>query len=234
MADSPFSYSPSQQVRKELSFGRFNWKTAEDQYKQGQYLEALCSTITYIDSEIGAKFKADPEAGVSVPHGSMQLFIKVSNNEFQLLSPFVDISQAQKLVILRKVCEINFNILSLAKIECKEDTLSFLFRCPLEACEAWKIYDILREVCWTADKYDDDFVVLHNARWVYQPVIDMYSADRQEKSWNGLKQTLAEANNWITYWKQLGYKYLVWDVIYITLMKVEYIAAPQGFLKKSH
>ena len=233
MADKPFSYTESQQVRKDLSFGKMNWKIAEDQYKQGSYLEALCSTITYIDAEIGAQFSKDPKTGVKISHGSVQMNIVLNDGQLQVLAPFVDIANAQKMIILRKICEINFTGLTLAKIECREDTLCFLFSCPLEACEPWKIYDVLKEICWTADKYDDDFVVLHNATWIYQPNIVAFSEARKQQSWLGFKQYLVEAKEWVGYWKQLGYPYVVWDTVYITLMKIDHLCAPQGSLKNS-
>ncbi|MEO8769451.1 MAG: hypothetical protein ABI402_05185 [Ferruginibacter sp.] len=233
MADKPFSYTASQQVRKDLSFGKMNWKIAEDQYKQGSYLDALCSTITYIDAEIGAQFKKDPKTGVKISHGSVQMNIVLNDGQLQVLAPFVDIANAQKLIILRKICELNFSGLTLAKIECREDTLCFLFSCPLQACEPWKIYDVLKEICWTADKYDDDFVVLHSATWLYEPNIVAFSEARKQQSWLGFKQYLAEAKEWIGYWKQLGYTYIVWDVVYLTIMKIDHLCAPQGSLKNS-
>ncbi|HRH50806.1 MAG TPA: hypothetical protein PLP23_18785 [Panacibacter sp.] len=231
MIDKPFSYTPSQQIRRDLTFGKQNWKTAEDQYKEGKYFEALCNTITYIDAAIGEQFNKDPQTGVKVSHGSVQMHIVLSNGQLQVLTPFVDIANAQKLVVLRKVCEINFGVLNLASIECKEDTLCFLYSCPLEACEPWKIYDILKEICWTADKYDDDFVIMHGASWVYEPNVTPFSESRKTLSWQGFKQYLLEAKEWIGYWKQLGYSYIAWDVLYLTLMKIDHLCAPQGFIK---
>ncbi|MEO6723630.1 MAG: hypothetical protein ABIN67_24900 [Ferruginibacter sp.] len=233
MVDIPFSYTPSQQIRKDLSFGKASWQTGEEQYKQGQYLAAVASTLSYIDEAIGQKFMKDPEAGVNVAHGSMQMFITVFDGALRILAPFVDIANAQKLIILRKICEINFNALSMAKIECKEDTLSFLFSCPLEECEPWKIYDILHEICWTADKYDDDFVVMHGASWVYKPIVTEFSQERKELSWQWYKLCLLEAKDWIVYWKHKGYPYVAWDVIYCTLTKLDHICAPQGSIKNS-
>ncbi|MGC4104250.1 type III secretion system chaperone family protein [Ferruginibacter sp.] len=231
MADKPFSYVPSQQLRKDLSFGRFNWSKAEDQYKEGKYLEALCSTISYIDTAIGEQFAKDPQTGVKVLHGSMQMHIAVNNGQLQVLAPFVDITNAQKMVILRKSCEINFNVLSIARIECREDDLCFIFSCPVEACEPWKIYDILREICWTADKYDDDFVTLHKASWLCKPEVIPFNESRLQQSWLGFKQYLQEGKEWAAYWKQQGYSYVVWDVVYVTLLKIDHLCAPQGSLK---
>ncbi len=233
MAYAPFLYVPSQQVRKDLTYGRYNWSLATDQYAQLKYLDALCSTISYIDAEAGERFRADPKTGIEVSHGSVQLHIAVSDNQLQVIAPFADIAAAQKLIVLRKVCEMNFTALNLAKMECKEDTICFIYSCPLEACEPWKIYEILREICWTADKHDDDFVIMHGATRIYQPQLTPFTESRKQQSWQGFKGYLQEACEWVDYWKQAGYLYVCWDVIYMTLLKIDHLCSPQGSLKNS-
>ncbi len=231
MTDTSFSQLPSQQVRKDLSYAHASWQAATDQYKQGNYLEALCSTLRYIDEAKANEFSKDPLNGVKICHGSMQMYLSVKDNQFRVLAPFVNMAGAQKMIILRKVCEINFSELNLAKIECKEDLLYFTFSCPLNACEPWKIYDTLKEICWTADKYDDDFIILQEAAWVDAPETTPFSDARKEQSWNAFKLYLREAKDSIAYLTQLNANYLVWDVLYMTLLKIDHLCAPQGIVK---
>lgn len=231
MTDSSFSQLPSQQLRKDLSFGLFNWKTAEEQYQQGKYFDALCSTVRYIDEEKGVELSKDPEAGIKISHGSVQMYITIKNEQLQVLAPFVNIAKAQKMIILRKICEINFNVLNLAKIECREDVLCFTYSCPLAGCEPWKMYDTLKEICWTADKYDDDFIILHEASWVYEPNITGYAIERKEQCWNGFKLYLQEAKTSVGYLLSVRCPWLAWDVLYMTLLKIDHLCAPQGMIK---
>jgi hypothetical protein len=231
MSEKAFTYIGSQQLRNDLTFAKLNWFTAEEQYKQGQYFDALCTTIGYIDEQIGVQFKTNSAQGVKVLHGSVQLHLTVSNGQFQVLAPFIDISNALKIVILRKICELNFFGLNLARIEAREDILAFKYSCPLEACEPWKIYEVLREICWTADKHDDNFVVLQKAEWINQPEVTLFSDARKAQSWTGFKLYLQEAREWTSYWQAKGFNLFVWDVIYITLLKIEQLCSPQGIVK---
>jgi hypothetical protein len=231
MSDKALTYINSQQLRKDLTYAKLNWANAEDQYKQGAYFDSLCTTIGYIDEAIGQQFKTDAAKGVKILHGSVQLHIALNDGKFQVVAPFINISNALKIVVLRKICELNFFGLNLARIECREDILAFKYECLLEACEPWKIYEVLREICWIADKHDDNFVVLQKAAWITEPEVTPFSDQRKEQSWNGLRLYLQEAREWISYWQGRGNQLMVWDVIYVTLMKIEQLCSPQGIIK---
>ena len=145
--------------------------------------------------------------------------------------PFLEFSDTHKIPLLRKIAEVNFSPLNLAQIKSKNNQLYFKYETPLHLCEPYKIYYVLEEICHNADNMDDELLDLFDVTLLHQPIIKRYDEEVLEKSWGKFQAILEEAFNYIQYFEEKRMEYFNWDIINITLKKIEYILAPNGKLR---
>jgi hypothetical protein len=146
-------------------------------------------------------------------------------------APFLYLPEGPKVPIMRQVAQLNFSPLNLSHIVKKDNQLVFRYSCALELCEPFKVYDVLREICIHSDTYDDEFITKFGAKRIREPQIRQYPAATLDTAWQKFKDYLKEADEYIAYFdskRMYGYN---WDVLSITLRKIEYYACPQGYLR---
>ena len=101
----------------------------------------------------------------------------------------------------------------------------------MNVAEPYKIYDVLREICINADNYDDEFISKFGAKRIQEPKIYAYTSEQKAAAWTTIQQYIKEA---FEAYEQLENKRLtsyLWDVLVITLLKIDYFCAPQGTLR---
>ena len=106
-----------------------------------------------------------------IPHGSITLQLNITDDEFKVHAPFLNISGSKRIPLLRKVTELNFSPLNLSSIFLDGDQLAFRYSSPISLCEPYRTYDALREICIYADSYDDEFINKFNASWIRGEVV---------------------------------------------------------------
>lgn len=207
------------------------WDKVISQYENGNYTDAIRDCINYVDPSIEKKFANADKTEYYVPHGSVIVHLKITDSEFMVEAPFLTIDGAKQVPILRQVAQLNFTPLSVSRIELQGDQLYFKFRCPLNVAEPYKIYDVLREICINADNYDDEFISKFGAKRIQEPKIYAYTSEQKAAAWTTIQQYIKEA---FEAYEQLENKRLtsyLWDVLVITLLKIDYFCAPQGTLR---
>ena len=207
------------------------WDKVMNEYETGKYADAIRNCINYIDPGIEKKFANADRTEYDVPHGSIIANVKISETEFTVTAPFLSIENAKQVPVLRQVAQLNFTPLTISRIDLEGDKLYFKFACPLSAAEPYKIYDVLREICINADNYDDEFITKFGAKRIREPKIYAYTQEQKDTAWNGIQQYIKEA---FEAYEQLENKRLtsyLWDILVITLLKIDYFCAPQGALR---
>lgn len=207
------------------------WDKVISDFETGKYADSIRNCINYIDPNIEKKFANADRTEYNVPHGSIVAQVKISETTFSITAPFLSIEGAKQVPVLRQVAQLNFTPLTISRIELEGDKLYFKFSCPLSVAEPYKIYDVLREICINADNYDDEFILKFGAKRIQEPKIYAYTEEQKETAWNGIQQYIKEAFN---AYEQLENKRLtsyLWDVLVITLLKIDYFCAPQGALR---
>ena len=207
------------------------WDKVLNLYDTGLYADAIRACINYVDPNIEKKFANADRTEYNVPHGSIIAQVKITETEFIVTAPFLSIEGAKQVPVLRQVAQLNFTPLTISRIDLEGDKLYFKFSCPLGAAEPYKIYDVLREICINADNYDDEFISKFGASRIQEPKIYAYSPEQKENAWNTIQQYIKEA---FEAYEQLENKRLtsyLWDVLVITLLKIDYFCAPQGALR---
>lgn len=158
------------------------WDKVLKQYEDGDYVGSIRNCINYVDATIEKKYANADRTEYRVPHGSIIVEVKITEQELTIQAPFLDIEEARQIPVLRQAAQINFTPLSIARIDLEGHKLYFKYSCPLSSCEPYKIYDVLREICITADNYDDEFISKFGAKHIQEPAVYQYSRKRKNVS----------------------------------------------------
>ena len=207
------------------------WDRAFEFYEAGQYRNSLLDTINYINPNILKGKDLDAEITSNQPHGSAVIALKITNDEFSISAPFLKTTNANKVALMRRVCEVNFSDLTLTQIFLKNDSLWFYFKSPLKLCHPTKIYDVIREVCVYADDYDDEFIQQYNADYFIKPKITQLSTQQQEKVWSDFQEIAKQYREYLGEFEQKRWLGSVWDIMAITMLNVSNMPYVHGTLR---
>ena len=208
-----------------------HWDTVLNLYDAKRYKDTVVGIINYVDPGLVEKTGSSDHNSFVIPHGSAVIHIDIKDDKLFVKAPFLSAENANKIPLLRQVAQINFSPLNLAKIVLENEKLVFTYTCPLDLCEPYKMYEVFREICLYADAYDDEFIKKFNASWLQEPIIKSFPQELKDQIWEGIQLFVQEALDYISYFetkRNLGY---CWDILNITLMKIEYYANPQGILR---
>ncbi len=207
------------------------WDKVIDAHKRKDYKSVVRGIVDYVDLDLAEK-TANPDRTVyDIPHGSALVHLKISENNFEVHTPFLNINGSKRIPLLRKVSELNFSPLNLSTIHLEGEDLVFYYKCPIELCEPYKTYDALREICIYADSYDDEFITKFDANWIHEPKIIAYSDEQKQQAWDNMQLYVNEAEAAVGHFLTKRNYNLAWDVLTISLMKMEYHLQPQGMLR---
>src|SRR5690349_13621629 len=116
------------------------WAVATDAWKQGRYLDSVFAVLDYINPSLRKTFGNAAQNEFNVPHGSVVVKVSIKGDSIEVDSAFVNIKDALRVPLLRRVAELNFYPLGLSQIKLSGDNLNFHFKCTLDTCEPFKIY----------------------------------------------------------------------------------------------
>lgn len=207
------------------------WEQVLQAHKQGDYPGVVRGIVDYAGPRLAARFGNPDKTAYSIPHGSTILHLDLSGPEFTVRAPFLDISDSKKIPLMRRITELNFSPLNLAAVQLQGNRLEFRYSCPMELCEPYKIYDVLREICVYADSYDDEFIQKFGARALAEPLVERYPREMLDKAWEHMQFYIEGARKGIAWFESKRAFNLAWDLIAITLMQIEYYIQPQGMLR---
>lgn len=231
MNNTPSFYrSPIGSTRSKLNTPL--WDKVLETYDNKDYKEVLPTLLDYIDGELIEKYGNAEKNYFEIPHGSIIVKIKQTDEELIIEAPFLDISESSRIPLMRQVAQLNFHPLTLVKIVLDDnDQLKFTIKMPLELSDPYKLYDVLREICNIADKYDDEFITKFKAKWLQEPRIVRLSKEVLDDAWDKMQMYVDEAFEYIKFMEQKGIKDYVYDVLKSTFLKMDYYMAPQGFVR---
>lgn len=213
------------------SLDRDHWKYVMDQWDAKNYKNAVIGTLEYINKEAINKYGNTDKSLFKIPHGSINVEIQITDKEFSVKAPFLGLPDGPKVPMMRQVAQINFHPLKLSNIVLVNDQLIFEYKGPLDTCEPYKVYDILSEITYYADNHDDEFIKKFSAKRLNEPEVVYYDSQTVDKCWDRFKAIVNECKEYINYFEGKRLPYFVWDIVSITLRRIEYYLSPQGFLR---
>jgi len=207
------------------------WEEAKRLFEQKQYIDSLHAFLKYINTESYKRYMVTPNHWI-IPHGSLMVEIKVTDDGFvEVNAPFLKLPPEGSVALLRQIAEFNFNVLKLSQIILEGDSLSFKVKIPLELIDNFKFYGILREICLNGDTYDDIFIEKFGAIPLREKSVRYYEPQVVEKAWTIFHKILDETLLYDEYFCTNRWKDFSFDIMGIGLMKIDYLIAPQGFLR---
>lgn len=209
------------------------WEKAKKLFDNGKYLESFYETLNYIDEHLISNYGNKEKTEFSFPQGSAVVIVKINNNIVEITAPFVRIPKTKYLPIFRRCTELNFKVMTLPQIVIKDDYLVFQYSMPIEMCEPYKLYDVLRDIAQNADKYDDEFVEKFGAERLIEPMITHFDNAKLTEILNNCKDIAKEALAHIQYFEGKRRMGNACDALYVGLKRIDYYCEPSGlFFKK--
>lgn len=206
------------------------WDKVLDLFYNGMSEEALIGIIDFVDSQLVQKTGNQDKSRFNIPHGSIMVKLNIDKQNFHVTVPFLKVPAANYIPLLRQVTQLNIHPLNLAEIVLENDQLVFKYTCALEMCEPNKIYNVLKEICTYADRYDDEFIKKFGAEWIHQPVIRRFSREFINFAWQRIQLYLKETSAYIELFRRKRLFDYCRQLLTITLLKIHYYIEPQGIL----
>jgi hypothetical protein len=132
---------------------------------------------------------------------------------------------------MRKIGELNFWPLTISQIKLNANQLTFHYSTTLDTCEPYKIYYVLKEICSTADRYDDELREKFKAKSLVEPKVIYPSPEISAKAWEETNAIINETFQYQTYFDSQRWQGSSMDFFMIALKRIDLCVQTQGFLK---
>jgi hypothetical protein len=197
-------------------------------FDKKEYLQSFYYLLDYINPAFKEKYGNAEATEFYIPHGSIIVSIKIEDNQLKIAVPFLSLPEKGKIPMLRQVAVLNFSYLNIIQIKLKEgNKLFFEYACPVDLAEPYKIYDVLEDICYTGDRFDDEFMTKFGAQRIYEPKVTLYDDVLVENVYQTIQASCAECLEAINYFegtRKYGY---AWNIISCAIFKTLYYAHPQ-------
>ncbi|MDR1181240.1 MAG: hypothetical protein LBL13_04625 [Bacteroidales bacterium] len=203
---------------------------SEKAFEEKQYKQSFYSLLDYINGSFRTKYGNADGTEFTIPHGSVILNLKLENDTLKITAPFLSLPEKNRVPLLRQIAGLNFNNMDLAAIVLKNSQLFFEYSCPLSLVNPYKIYYVLREICSTGDKYDDEFVTKFGAQRIYEPEVTPYNPKTVDTIYDVIQLSCQEGLDALKEFESSRKYGFAWNIIDTVLMKILYYAHPQGQL----
>lgn len=201
-----------------------------EHFEKGEYMPALHALLDYIHPELRRKYGNPEGTEFRVPHGSIIVDLKISDDRLEIDAPFLALPDKGRIPLLRQIAGLNTNVLDLPCIRLRDGQFHLAYDCPLVLTHPAKIYNVLYDICSTGDRYDDEFAVKFGAPRICEPEVKPYDSANVERIYNGIRQVYAECLEAVKdFESERKYGY-AWNVIASALLGIVYFARPQGQL----
>ncbi len=209
-----------------------NWERATEAYDSKDYRTALIETINYVNPELLSNKDTNADITLVRGQGSAEIQVNITETTFSVKAPFLKITNnTNKVALYRKIAEVNFNPLTLSQIQLKQDALWFEYETPISLCQPYKIYDVLREICVFADKYDDEFVEKYKAGFYQETNTQPLTGSEAEQVWQQINGILTEYKEHSSYFQEKRWDGFQWDLMVIAMLKIVNMPYVHGILR---
>lgn len=198
-------------------------------YDEGKHLESLHMFLDGLG--VDRKKYGNPEGTrFSIPHGSIVLDIEIEGDTFKIGTDFLRIPQENRIPMIRQVLQMNLEDLMLARFICRGDILRIEYSCPISLINTYKLYPLVRNICNTADEYDDIFCQEFGAERVYTPIITRYPDAELRRVYDAIQQIGREGIERVRELTDDRRHLMAWFMISATFIQIYHVAQPKGCL----
>ncbi len=209
-----------------------HFENANEAFDNKEYKKSLIELITFINPNLLKKEDADKDISFVQGQGSVNVHITVKNKELEIIVPFLKLTEkTNRVALLRKISEVNFDDLMLSQIVLRGDILQFEFKAALELCQPNKIYGVIRRMAIFADNYDDEFASRYNAEFVEKAETTPLSEEEKQKVNEYLDQICEDYKKYSKAFKEKSLGDYQWDIIIVSLLKLGIMPYVNGTLR---
>ncbi len=208
------------------------WEEALEAFDKKEYKKTIIAVINYINPNLLQNKNLEDDIEIVQMQGSAEIIVEITNIKFSVKAPFLRITEkTNKVALLRKVAEINFNPLRLEQIHLRNNELWFEYEMPIELTHPNKLYDLLRNVAVFADDYDDLFISNYKAEFYKPPAYTQLSESEKEQAWKQISDIFEDYENFSLSFKKKRLDDFVWDLVVISLLKISNMPYVHGKLR---
>jgi len=202
------------------------WSEVQDKWSQKDYKVAVRALLAFL----GVK---DPENNdhFVLAHGSVVIHLYLQEKDIDIRAPFLDISEGQRMPLLRQAAQLNYEPLTISSIQLSGNELIFHFNTPYELCDPYKLFDVLKEMCIHADLYDDSFIRRFKAKRIIAPRIRPFPPEIQSLAIQHFRQILQDTVEAISYLEQNRQHIYQWDIYTLLLLRIDDNVCPNGHIR---
>ncbi len=204
------------------------WDEAVALFNSKQYNEVMSTLLDYIDPNLHNKKKGDT---LEIPHGSVIISITQTVDEVLIKCPFLNIEKAKKVPLMRRLAELRMSPLNLTNVILEDDLVYFTFSCAINLCEPYKIYGVLREICYYADSFDDEFIEKFDAQHLQEPKTILFSEHVRQEAYTNCQKIMEDGLQRFGQYMEKRNGSNAWYALNITLKKIAFYLEPQGYLR---
>lgn len=222
------TYWPPINPKKSSTRQDEKWDEAVALFNAKQFDKVVPTIFDYIGNHLQAKKTGNT---YGIPHGSVVISITQTTDELLVKCPFLNIENAKRIPLMRRLAELRMSPLNLTNIVLEDNLVYFTFSCPISLCEPYKIYNVFREICYYADSFDDEFIEKFGAAHLQAPKIIPFSEDVKQQAYSNCQQILEEGLGRFDHYMEKRHGNNAWYTLNITLKKIEFHTEPQGHLR---
>ena len=219
----PSIYTKQMSTRKDKK-----WDEAVALFNSKQYDKVLPTLLDYIGDHLQSKKNGNT---YQIAHGSVVVSLTQTNSELFIKCPFLNIENAKKVPLMRRLAEIRMHPLNLTNVSLEDNSVYFSFSCSIKLCEPYKIYSVLREICYYADSYDDEFIEKFDASHLQEPKTIPVSKELKQEAYANYQNIIEEGIQRFDHYMENRHGNNAWYTLNITLKRIEFYAEPQGYLR---
>lgn len=206
------------------------WDKCKVAYDENRYIEAINQLICYINPTYKhVDFNKENEV-YTIKHGSMMLTAVRKGTQIHISAPFLKLPPNPSVALLRQIVEINFFDLIMPQIILKNGVLTFEAAFDVELGNPYMLYDLLHNICYHGDHYDDLFVDKFKATRVMEPNTQGRNPAEIQKAFTIFQEMVAEGLEYTNFFEQKRWNALMMDNIWISFYKISRTMRPQGLL----
>lgn len=200
-------------------------------FEKQEYRNSLLLLLDFIHPDWRSKDEDTSGNSFHIPHGPVVFHLQYENEYLNLSVPFAELSEKNRIALLRLIASLNFSDLDLARLLLKKDRLYFSYMTPVKYGHPRKIYHILEEICAAVDRHSYRFFSQFGCRKIEEKTVSPYKREAVTYIYEAIQQSCREGLEALAYFESARRFNEMWNILTTLFLQIDYIAHPQGELK---
>lgn len=204
---------------------------AEELHEQGRHIKAIHKFLDGLHPEVRKKYGSADGRIFEIPHGSVVIRVELTDDTFSISTDYLRLpTDERRQPMMRQVLDLNTRRLMLTRFVCRDNILRLEYHCPLTDTHPYKLYSLVGNICFVANRHDDEFISKFGAERVVTPQVRPYSEESVRRLHSALQETGRYALDTVKEFTNERNHNGAWAVISTCFLQFLYYASPKGML----